>query len=167
MRPHHDRRIAATLPFHDPKNHSNVCYPHGMTPLASMHRGFCTITGLISLLRTMVGSTPSNVFSSTRIAPRYTRMTWMRLAMIYLGNLGLACNFETYRYSLQPAHMPLLFSCIYTTSSPLRSRTSPHEVNHHYICFIPHIQLILHLSRFFFFSLTISQSTTQCESRLY
>ena len=49
----------------------------------------------------MVGSTPSNVFVLyAHCTSLHTRMTRMRLAMIYLGNLGLACNFETYRYSL-------------------------------------------------------------------
>jgi len=110
MRPY--RRIAATLPLHDLKNHSNVCYPHGTFALASIHRGFCTITGLTSLLRPMVGSTPSNdfvLYAHCTSLHTHTRMTRMRLATIYLGNLGLACNFETYRYSLPPAHMPLLF----------------------------------------------------------
>ena len=51
---------------------------------------------MTSLLRTMVGSTPSNVFVlCAHCTSLHTRMTWMRLAMIYLGNLGLACNFET------------------------------------------------------------------------
>jgi hypothetical protein len=121
-------------------------------------RFMCTITGLILLLHPMVGSIPSNVFvtypNRPRIAIRYTRATWMRLAMIFLGNLGLACNFETYRYSLPPAHMPLLFSCIYTTSPSLWPRTSPREVNHHHICFIPiYNSSYISLDPFFFLSL--------------
>ena len=82
----------------------------------------------------------------------------MRLAMIYPGNLGLACNFETYRYSLPPAHMPLLFSCIYTIPCSVWPRTPPHEVNHHhYICFIPPIYNSFYISVFFSFSLSLDR----------
>lgn len=95
----------------------------------------------------------------------HTRMTWMRLAMIYLGNLGLACNFESYRYSPTTfSHAAPFLLYIYCSFFTLASDTPPHEVNHHYICFIPHIQLSLHISIFF---LSNPRSTIHCESRLY
>ena len=68
--------------------------------LTPIHRGFCIITSLFSLVHTMVGSTvdPSNVFSTCpKLAPiafYYTRATWMRPAMIRLGDWGLACNLK-------------------------------------------------------------------------
>jgi len=85
-------------------------------PLASIHRGFCTITSSISLRHTMVFVIARNC---TRIALLYTRATWIWLDMISLGNRALACNFETYRYFLPSAHMPFILSCIYTISPSL------------------------------------------------
>lgn len=140
---------------------TSTTHTHGMPPLASIHRGFCTITSFISLRHIMVGSTPSNVFviarNCTRIALLYTRATWMWLDMISLGNWALACNFETYRYFLPSAHMPFLLSCIYTISllwPGTSSQPSLHPLHFH-------IQLILHLSTVIFLSLTISWSTIQ------
>jgi len=138
-----------------------------MPPLTSIHRGFCTITSFISLLHhTMVGSTPSNVFTTCpklcAYCIRCTRATWMRLVMISLGHRALACNFDIYRYSL-----PLLtcrsFSAVHIQfllhfglghrlmkSTITTSASSP-----------PHI----HNSSLLFPS--ISRSTIQSESRLY
>ena len=107
----------------------------------SIHRGFCIITSLISLtLNAMVGSTPSNGFplarSCARIAFRYTRATWMRLAMIRFGDWAMACNLKLI---VIPSHLLTCrsFSHVHIQLVPFGIG---HEVNHNYI----HIRLTPH-----------------------
>lgn len=130
--------------------------PSGNVPSRIYATNFLYYHEFNSVLHTMVGSTPSNVFVTRpklyahRASP-YTR-DLDAAGYDLLQGLALACNFEIYRYSLPPAHMPFLFSCIYTISSPW-PRTSPHEVNHHYIYSIPiynsfYIPPVLFLSNF-------------------
>jgi len=141
-----DQRIAITSALHDLKiTITSATLMEYL--LTSLHRSFCTIT---SPLRIMVGSTPSNVFATCLRLCAYCISLYTRDLDVagYDFPRALACNFDTYRYSLLPAHMPFIFCCTYTISL-LWPRTSPHEDNHHYIRFIPHI----HLNSFFPLSL--------------
>lgn len=90
----------------------------------------------------MVGSTPSTSFAPVRnwprIAFRYTRATWMRLAMTYLGDWALGS--VTLKRIVIPYHLPAChsFSAVYIQFlHHFGLGHPPHEVNHYYICFIP------------------------------
>ena len=92
------RWIAITSTLHDLKTNLTPTTPRGMSSLTSIHRGSYIITSLLSLLHAMVGSTPCNIFSTCPklacIAFRYTCATWMRRAMIRVGDWALVCNLK-------------------------------------------------------------------------
>jgi len=150
MRPHYASWINGSqqrLPFTTSKSllrllpswnvsshlYARFLYHHEFDLVTAFHGWFNPLPMFLPLARNRARSTF-----------RYTRATWMRLVMISLGQRVLACNFETYRYSLPLLTCRSFSACTYTISSSLWPRTTPHEVNHHYIP--PYIQLILHLS---------------------
>lgn len=68
---------------------------HGTLPLASIQRGFCIIMSLSRYCTSwLVQPLPTFFYGCARIAFRYTRATWMQLAMIRPGDWALACNLK-------------------------------------------------------------------------
>jgi hypothetical protein len=131
-----------------PQNHHYVYSPHGMSPIQC---GFCIITSSISLPHTMVGSTPSNVF-----VPR--PKLYARYGSLYTRDLNPAgYDFPrdwhwlvTSKPIVIPYHLLTCRSFPPVYIQLLHFGLGHHEVNHHYIYSIPHIQFILHPSRLFF-----------------
>jgi len=128
----------------------------------SIRRGFCTITSL-NWMPFVVGSRfPPRARNCLRIVHRYTRASWM--LAIYLYDLALACNFETYRYFPLLTLMPFIFPV--HIQSPLYLGLG-HGLKKSSITTIasspPHTSHLILFPPFFY----LSRSTTQRESRLY
>ena len=148
MRPHYVRRIAAMPPLHDLKTILTSTTLTGMS-LSHLYNEV-SVLRVRSRCRTPRLVQPLPMFSSlaqncTRIPLRQTHANWMWLVTIFLVEWALACNFETYRYSIPSAHMPFLILYIYnffTLASDIMKSTITTSAS-------SHIQLILHLSIFF------------------